>query len=112
MLSYGRVEQFIVLDATFLRELSQLAGAPFREIKPLVLAVVSPIPYMRLIKSADIIQYKLIGEEYAHPEVVDATKIDCLVGRVTSALGKSYLVERDTVVGQVDTLDETVDDND
>lgn len=46
--------------------------------------------------------------KYAKPEVVDAPKIDVLVGRVTTSLGTSYIVKRETVVGQMDMLDATV----
>jgi hypothetical protein len=82
------------------------------EVKgPVVLAVVSPIPYMRLIVKSDVIEYELIGSKnkYAHEEVVDATKIDCLVGRITTSHGKCYIIERDTVVGQAEVVEEPVD---
>lgn len=91
-----------------------LAGAPNPEIGLLILAVVSPIPYLRLIFDSNIIEYHLIGraQKYAHEEVVDATKIDCLVGRVATAIGTSYIVERDTVVGDADEDDETANEAD
>lgn len=92
----------------FLRGLSELARTPIPCNKPLVLAVVSPIPYLRFLPDAGLIQYRLNNGNYARPLVVDATNVDCLVGRVTTAIGTSYIVERDTVVGQMDMLDAIV----
>ncbi|KAF8595635.1 hypothetical protein BDV93DRAFT_564154, partial [Ceratobasidium sp. AG-I] len=109
IISYGRAEQFIVIDAAFLRECSDLNNAPFPYLDPLVLAIISPIPYLRLISESGIIQYRLRNGKYANPEVVDATNIDLLVGRVTTPIATSYIVERDTVVGQMDMLDVTSD---
>jgi hypothetical protein len=96
-----------VIDRNFLRTLSETAPAPFA-LKTLVLAVVSPIPYLKLLDDAGLIQYRLNAGNYAGPEVVDATDVDCLVGRVTTPLKTTYIVERDTVVGQIDMLDVTV----
>lgn len=97
-----------MIDAEFLRECSERDNKPYPYLDPLLLAVVSPIPYMRHIPDAELIQYRLVSGQYAKPEVVDVTSIDCLVGRVTTGTGASYIVERETVVGQVDMLDVTV----
>lgn len=97
-----------MIDTAFIFFLSELSEVPIRNVEPLVLAVVSPMPHLRLIAGVDIIQYKLNGNKYAHPDVVDARKIDCLVGRLTTPLGASFIVERDTVVGQTDVVDEAV----
>jgi hypothetical protein len=94
-----------VIDASFLRDVADMADAPYPHLDPLVLAVVSPIPCLRYIPDSAIIEYKLRAGAYASPEIVDATNIDCLVGRVTTPLGASFIVERDTVVGQMDMLD-------
>ena len=108
VVSFGRTEQFFVIDAAFLRECSERYNTPYPYLDPLVLAVVSPIPYLRFIPEPNLVQYRLISGKYANPEVVDATKIDVLVGRVTTLSKTSYIVERDTVVGQMGLLDATV----
>ncbi|KAF8678130.1 hypothetical protein RHS04_05518 [Rhizoctonia solani] len=105
---YGRAEQSLVIDAAFLRHVTECAGVSYPHLDDLVLAVVSPIPYLRHIASPGITQYGLRGGRYISPEILDASKIDCLVGRVRSPLGASYIVQRDTAVGQLDMLDEAV----
>ncbi|QRV79732.1 Transposase family Tnp2 protein [Ceratobasidium sp. AG-Ba] len=105
---YGRAEQFLVIDAAFLRHVTECAGVFYPHLDHLVLAVVSPIPYLRHIASSGITQYGLRGGKYVSPEILDASKIDCLVGRVRSPLVASYIVQRDTAVGQLDMLDEVV----
>jgi hypothetical protein len=102
------VELFLLISADFLCGLYARAQIPVPNNNPLVVAVVSPIPYLRLLDDAGLIQYKLNAGNYAGVQAVDATDVDCLVGRVTTALGTSYIVERDTVVGQMDMLDAVV----
>lgn len=108
VIGYGRAEQFIVIDAAFLREVTDAADASYPHLDPVVLAVVSPIPYLLYVPESGITQYGLKAGAYASPEIVDASKIDCLVGRVITPLGARYIVERDTVVGQTDMLDVVV----
>jgi hypothetical protein len=91
-----------------LRALSELAQTPVPHNQSLALAVVSPIPYLRLVADAGLVQYRLTAGKYAALQVIDATDVDCLVGRVTDPRGASYIVERDTVVGQMDMLDAIV----
>lgn len=107
-ISFGRAEQFIVIDTAFLQDMTDIAQVHHAHLDPLVLAIVSPIPYLRYIPESRIIQYGLRAGAYAAPEIVDASKVDCLVGRLTTPLGASYIVERDTVVGQMDMLDVVV----
>ncbi|KAG9123856.1 hypothetical protein FRC07_013733, partial [Ceratobasidium sp. 392] len=105
---YGRAEQFIVIDAAFLRHVTETAGVFFPHTRDLVLAVVSPIPYLRHIAKPGITQYGLRGGNYVSPEIIDASRVDGLVGRVRTPLGESYIVQRETAVGQMDMLDEVV----
>ncbi|KAF8667769.1 Transposase family tnp2 [Rhizoctonia solani] len=108
---YGCAEQFLVIDAAFLWHITKCAGVFYPHLDDLVLAVVSPIPYLRHIASSGITQYSLRGGRYVSPEILDASKIDCLVGRVQLPLGALYIVQRDTAVGQLDMLDEVVNPN-
>ncbi|QRW24230.1 Transposase family Tnp2 protein [Rhizoctonia solani] len=108
---YSCAEQFLVIDAAFLRHVTKCAGVFYPHLDDLVLAVVSPIPYLCHIASSGITQYSLRGGRYVSPEILDASKIDCLVGRVQLPLGALYIVQRDTAVGQLDMLDEVVNPN-
>ncbi|KAJ1302557.1 hypothetical protein OPQ81_002874 [Rhizoctonia solani] len=62
-------------------------------------------------RDADLVEYRLASGNYAGPEVVDVTKIDCLVGRVMTELGDNYVVERTSIVGHMDILDAVINSN-
>ncbi|KAG9125491.1 hypothetical protein FRC07_007398 [Ceratobasidium sp. 392] len=105
---YGRAEQFIVIDAAFLRQVTEAAGVFYPHINDLVLAVISPIPYLRYSALSGTTEYGLRAGNYVSPEIIDATKVDGLVGRVKTPLGESYILQRDTAVGQMDMLDKVI----
>jgi hypothetical protein len=106
---YGRVELFLVVDADFLQEICE-AGNVIPPLDPVVLAAVSPIPHLKKHNDANIIEYKLLGQNLGGFEIVDATDIDCLIGRYkTPQPSKAqYIVDRTTIVGRMDMLDDTV----
>ncbi|KAG9090974.1 hypothetical protein FRC06_000789 [Ceratobasidium sp. 370] len=108
VLGFGCAELFLVIDADFLRALCELNRVPTPPDKPVVLAIVSPIPYLRLLCAEGLVQYRLNAGKYAKPQVIDAMDIDCLVRHVTTALKESFIVERETVVRHMDMLDSTV----
>ncbi|KAG9125652.1 hypothetical protein FRC07_006740 [Ceratobasidium sp. 392] len=91
IVSYGRAEQFIVIGADFLRDLTDKVDAYYPHLDPLILAVVSPISYLQYISESEIVQYRLRA-----------------VGRVITPLKASYIVEQDSVVAQLDMLDVVV----
>ncbi|KAG8728148.1 hypothetical protein FRC10_005263 [Ceratobasidium sp. 414] len=105
IVSFRHAEQFIVIDDTFLRDLTKSVDAYYPHLNPLILAVISPIPYLWYIPESEIVQYGLRAGSYTSPEIVDASKIDSLVGHVITPPGMSYIVEWDSVVGQIDMLD-------
>ncbi|QRV74283.1 Transposase family tnp2 [Ceratobasidium sp. AG-Ba] len=107
---YGRVEMFIVVDTDFLQDVCELNNVT-PPLCPIVLSVISPIPNLKLHTDAKLIEYKLIGKDLASVEVVDASDIDCLVGRYKAPKPDRalYVVDRTTVVGRMDMLDDTVD---
>lgn len=107
-ISYGRAEMFIVIDAEFLRQLSETAGEPFPYLEPMIIAVVSAFPRLRLLQDANLVEYQLNSGKYAPSEIVDATTIDCLIGRVVTLIGTSYIAERGSVVGRMDMADVVV----
>jgi hypothetical protein len=100
ILSYGRAEMFIVLEPDLIEGLGALNPRQY------VLAIVSPFPQLRYHSNADLVEYRLTSGNYASAEVVDATSIDCLIGRVEDR--GSYVVERTSVVGRMDILDAVV----
>ncbi|KDN40273.1 hypothetical protein RSAG8_08183, partial [Rhizoctonia solani AG-8 WAC10335] len=104
-LSYGRAEMFVVLEANFIASLN------VPDPRPIVVAIVSPFVRLRYIHDADLVEYRLSSGNYAGAEVVDATKIDCLVGRITTGTlcQRFFVVERTSVVGRMDMLDITVE---
>ena len=56
-----------------------------------------------------LVQYKLLPlGKLGHPKIIDAQDVGRLVGRVTTPLNTRYVVERTTVVGQLNMLDVTV----
>lgn len=103
--SYGRAEQFIVLDTNFLQHLASFADVPALFLEPVILAIVSPVPKFEKLRDADLVRYKLPGNKLAKPEVIDAKDIDCLIGRVHAPDGYLYIVDRRTVVGRLHTLE-------
>ncbi|CAE6454697.1 unnamed protein product [Rhizoctonia solani] len=104
-LSYGRAEMFVVLEADFIASLN------IPDPLPIIVAIVSPFVQLRHIRDADLVEYRLSSGNYAGAEVVDATKIDCLIGRITTGTlrRRSFVVERTSVVGRMDMLDVTVE---
>ncbi|KAG8732628.1 hypothetical protein FRC11_011987 [Ceratobasidium sp. 423] len=73
-LSYGQAQMFVVLEADFIASLN------VPDPRPIVVAIVSPFVRLRYIHDADLVEYQLSAGNYAGAEVIDATKIDCLVG--------------------------------
>ncbi|QRV84668.1 Transposase family tnp2 [Ceratobasidium sp. AG-Ba] len=106
---YGRVELFLVVDTDFLQEICDAANV-IPPVTPIVLAILSPIPHLKRHKDANIVEYKLAGRKFLTTEVIDVTDVDCLVGRYYSPRPEqaSYIVDRTTVVGRIDILDDTV----
>ncbi|KAG8749451.1 hypothetical protein FRC11_011322 [Ceratobasidium sp. 423] len=100
VLSYGQAQAFVIIERDFI----ECLGAP--NPRQYVLAVISPFPQLRYHPDADLVEYRLTSGNYASPEVVDATKIDCLIGHVEDR--GSYIVEQTSVVGRMDMLDVTV----
>ncbi|QRV97963.1 Transposase family Tnp2 protein [Ceratobasidium sp. AG-Ba] len=109
---YGRAERFIIIDTDFLQVVLQAADRPIPTLQPLGLALVSPIPHLKRVRDggANLIQYKLSGGRLAKPEVIDVGDIVCLVGRFTVPIPQpaSYIVDRETVVGRLDILEDMV----
>ncbi|QRV81550.1 Transposase family tnp2 [Ceratobasidium sp. AG-Ba] len=106
---YGRVELFVVIDANFLQEVAGAANLIPR-LDPLVLALVSPIPYLKRHHDANLVEYKMVGQNFITSELIDVRDIDCLVGRYKAFRPNQalYIVDRTTVVGRMDVLDDTV----
>ncbi|EUC61828.1 hypothetical protein RSOL_408870, partial [Rhizoctonia solani AG-3 Rhs1AP] len=98
--SYGQALMFVILEPDFVKDL----GAP--NPRQYALAIVAPFPQLRYHQDADLVEYRLSSGNYASPEVIDATKIDSLVGHVVDR--SSYIVERTSVVGRLDMLNITV----
>ncbi|KAF8676920.1 Transposase family tnp2 [Rhizoctonia solani] len=103
ILSYGQTGMFVVIEADLIASLN--VPNPCTQ----VLAVIMAFPHLRYHNDADLVEYRLSSGNYAGAEVVDATKIDCLIGRITTEHQGSFVVERTSVVGQVDMLDVTVE---
>lgn len=80
--TYGRVEFFLVVDADIIQELSDPEDITTPTTNPLILAVVSPIPMFKHHPDYNLISYKLPGNKLASPELIDATDIKCLIGRI------------------------------
>ncbi|CEL56175.1 hypothetical protein RSOLAG1IB_11864 [Rhizoctonia solani AG-1 IB] len=59
--------------------------------------------------NCDLTEYRLNGGKYAAVQFIDVSRIMSLVGRVKTPIGPTYIVERATVVGQVNMLDATLD---
>ncbi|QRV91937.1 Transposase family tnp2 [Ceratobasidium sp. AG-Ba] len=112
-LGYGRVEQFIVVDTDFLQEVITQAGYLNPPLEPLILAVISPIPTFKKNREPGMVQFDMPNNRHAPPEIVDVSAIECLVGRARtpSPNGTRYIVERSTIVGNVNMLDTMADPN-
>ncbi|KAG8712445.1 hypothetical protein FRC09_019864 [Ceratobasidium sp. 395] len=113
--SYGRAELFVVVHAGFLRDLAERGNSPvpFPFTKPVILAIMSPIPTFRSTYHDMLVEYKLTSQRrLAGYEVIDVRDIDCLVGRipVKSRYRHGYIVDRTTVVGRMDILDEALEE--
>ncbi|QRV89779.1 Transposase family Tnp2 protein [Ceratobasidium sp. AG-Ba] len=108
---YGRVEQFVVVDANFLQDICAQTDAPVAPLDPLVLAVISPIPSFKKQGNDGLVQYDMPGNRHAPPEIIDATAIECLVGRARapSPYRTWYIIERSTIVGNINMLDTMAD---
>lgn len=101
---------FIVLDTDFLQELSDKTNSPIPFVDPIILAAVCPVLAFKRPPDCPLVQYKnLPGGRPAHPEIIDARDVACLVGRVTTPINTTYIVDRTTVVGRLDMLDVTLD---
>ncbi|QRV81791.1 Transposase family Tnp2 protein [Ceratobasidium sp. AG-Ba] len=109
---YGRAERFIIVDTDFLQTVLMAANRNVCQVQPLALALVSPIPHLKRVREcgADLVQYKLSGRTLEHTEVIDVNDIACLVGRFTVPIPEpaSYIVDRETVVGRLDMLDDLI----
>ncbi|KAG9126384.1 hypothetical protein FRC07_003631 [Ceratobasidium sp. 392] len=110
---YGRAERFIIVDTDFLQVILEAAGRAVPPLKPLALALVSAIPHLKRVREngANLVQYKLSAGQLANPEIIDANDIACLVGRFTVPIPQtaSWIVDRKTIVGRLDMLDDLVD---
>ncbi|KAG9124844.1 hypothetical protein FRC07_010018 [Ceratobasidium sp. 392] len=104
-------EEHVSRDASYVKVFSDSAENIARLLDPLVIAVISPIPHYKRVKEGDLVEYTLTSGKLARPEIVDVRDIDCLVGRFTTGgtLQRRYVVDRTTVVGRLDMLDDTVD---
>jgi hypothetical protein len=74
-----------------------------------VVAVISAFPFLRHHNDASFIEYRLLSGNYAGAKVVDDTKIDCPIGRITTEHRGSFVLEHTSVVGRMDMLDVTVE---
>jgi hypothetical protein len=108
VIGYGRVEQFIVFDTGFLQGLTEANGLPQLFDKPFVVAALQPIPQTIHHPDCGLIEYRLSAGGYAAVQLIDASRIVSLVGRVKAHGGTKYIVDRETVVGQMDMLDVTL----
>ncbi|KAG8725988.1 hypothetical protein FRC12_023826 [Ceratobasidium sp. 428] len=106
---YGRVEQFIVIDADFLQEFyeGECPAAPF--LDPIVVAVISPIPTFTKLEDGAVIEYQLNSGKLAGPEIVDVADIRCLIGRARDHEGHRYIIDRQTLVGRLDMAEGIAD---
>ncbi|QRV79766.1 Transposase family tnp2 [Ceratobasidium sp. AG-Ba] len=106
---YGRVELFIAIDTDFLQEIAETTNR-IPLLEPLVLAIISPIPHLKRHQDANLVEYKLAGKDLMTSEVIDVRDIDCLIGRfkVPRPERAYYIVDRTTIVGRMDVLDDTV----
>ncbi|EUC60687.1 hypothetical protein RSOL_359880, partial [Rhizoctonia solani AG-3 Rhs1AP] len=93
-----------VIRGVMLPDFVKDLGAP--NPRQYALAIVAPFPQLRYHQDADLVEYRLLSGNYASPEVIDAIKIDSLVGHVVDR--SSYIVERTSVVGRLDMLNITV----
>ncbi|QRV85537.1 Transposase family Tnp2 protein [Ceratobasidium sp. AG-Ba] len=108
---YARVEHFIVIDTNCLQDIIEAAGRLIPLPEPLLLALVSPIPFLKSVREfgANLVQYRLAANgTLARSEIIAASDIECLVGRFTvpDPHKASYIVDRETIVGRVDMLEE------
>ncbi|QRV91964.1 Transposase family Tnp2 protein [Ceratobasidium sp. AG-Ba] len=99
----------ITRDASYVKDLCDIAGVPNLRTDPLILAAISPFPTFRKINSANMVQFELTGKKLDIPEIVDVNNIDGLVGRVRTRKGDWYVVERTNVVGRMNLLDTMMD---
>ncbi|KAF8599801.1 hypothetical protein BDV93DRAFT_511342 [Ceratobasidium sp. AG-I] len=62
---------------------------PARCVDPLVLAIIPPIPTFKKHTESNMVHYQLNSGRHTPPKIVDASDIDCLVGRARApqALG-------------------------
>jgi hypothetical protein len=98
----------MVFSTDYLQELTEVHGIPRVFDEPLVVAAVLPIPQLIHRSDCDLVEYRLNGGNYAAVQLIDASRIVSLVGRVMAHNRTAYVVERDTVVGQMDMLDDTM----
>jgi hypothetical protein len=107
-IGYGRVEEFFVFDAAFLQEIAGVQGMPHLFDKPLVVAAVLPIPPLIYRPDCELVEYRLNAGNYAEVQLIDASRIVCLVGRVIAPNKTAYIIDRSMVIGQMDMLDVTL----
>ncbi|KAG9095901.1 hypothetical protein FS749_009502 [Ceratobasidium sp. UAMH 11750] len=105
--SFGRTESFIVIDVEFICHLSQISHTRLARTDPIIIAMTSPFVALKLYAESDLIEYKLTSDRLATAEIADVHDINCLIGRVRTA-SASYIVDRTTIVGQLNQLDVTV----
>ncbi|QRV80885.1 Transposase family tnp2 [Ceratobasidium sp. AG-Ba] len=110
---YGRVEQFIVIDTVFLQDVVTRAGYLNPPLEPLVLAAISPIPSFKRDADSGMVRFDMPNKQHAPPEIVDVSAIECLVGRARASSPNRtwYIVERSTIVGNINMLDTMADPN-
>ncbi|QRV82351.1 Transposase family Tnp2 protein [Ceratobasidium sp. AG-Ba] len=111
---YARAELFIVIDTDCLQDVIEAAGRLIPLPEPLILALVSPIPFLKRVREfgANLVQYKLAANgTLARTEIIAVSDIECLVGRLTVPAPQkaSYIVDRETIIGRIDMLEEMAD---
>jgi hypothetical protein len=105
---YGRIEQFIVFDTAFLQEMTEVNGLPRLFDEPMVVTALLPIPQTIYHPGPDLVEYQLSAGKYAAVQFIDVSRITSLIGRVKVHNKTTYIVDRATVVGQIDVLDVTL----
>jgi hypothetical protein len=115
--TFGRVEYFLVLDADVIAELIDLdqerdtisEDDSLMLTETLALAVISPIPSFKRLNDCNLVTYELPRGRLGPVEIVDVEDVICLVGRVQDHASHWYIVDRTTVVGQIDFVNSLAD---
>jgi hypothetical protein len=103
--SYGCVQEFYVFGTQYLQEMTEISGLPRIFDEPIIVAALLPIPQTIHRPDCDLIEYRLTNGNYAAVQLIDVSRIVSLVGRVKGHNRTTYIVDRTTVVGQMNMLD-------